>query len=591
MKRLFIYLLILASLAACQSQVAGPESSMKVKPEVKDTFRFTNYEIPEFRKQIDETLSIYTVVNKNHEFRFGPHDTEYGKYDVIPLVENNRFDYYVRLFTGNYRKVFQKWLDRSNEYIYIVRDILRREGVPEELVYLPFTESGFNPSIRSHAGAAGMWQFMKGTGRIYDLDVDFWVDERNDFEKSTVAAARHLRDLHDRLGDWYLAMAAYNAGLGKVLNAIKRYKTRDFFVMSQRKYRYLKLETKDYVPKYLALRYLARNYQEFGFETPSGQPQLFERVTLYRQANLYIIASLIGEDIETLREMNPELMTPMTPPVEEYSLRIPYGKKQQLEEELEHITDEELAQFHVEFARKGRSVSSFAKKYGMSTRELKRINGLRHNNILRDTYLFIPIKEVYDEELNSMFVQELKRYNPKVHTVRRGDNMYAIAHKYGMSLYELMALNRGVKPNKIRPGQTIIVSDSYYNSRARRKAPSRTYASKSANRGSYTELSHKVRSGESLWSIANKYGTTISQIKSMNGLRGNTIQRGKWLKVRNYKAASSSKRTASNGKYTVRYGDSLWAIAKKFGTSVNRIKQKNNLRGNNIHPGSVLVID
>ncbi|MGD9808089.1 MAG: LysM peptidoglycan-binding domain-containing protein [Deferribacterales bacterium] len=592
MKRLFIYILITAALAACQSQITGPEAPMKGEADLQDTFRFSKYEHPEFRKQIDESLSIYTVVKKDHEFHFGPHDTEYGKYDVIPLVENSRFDYYVRLFTGNYRNVFQKWLDRSNEYIYIVRDILRREGVPEELVYLPFTESGFNPAITSHAGAAGMWQFMKGTGKIYGLDVNFWVDERNDFEKSTVAAARHLRDLYDRLGDWYLAMAAYNAGLGKVLNAIKRYNTRDFFVMSQRKYRYLKLETKDYVPKYLALRYLVRNYQEYGFETPSGQPQLFERVTLYRQANLYVIASLIGVDIESLREMNPELMTPMTPPVEEYSLRIPYGKKQQLEEELEHITDEELSQFHIEFARKGQSVSTYAKKYGMTSNELKNINGLRHNNILRDTYLFIPIQGVYDNELNSMFVQELKRYNPKVHTVRSGDNMYAIAHKYGMSLYELMSLNRDVNPNRIRPGQTIIVSDSYYNSRASRKAPTRKYAAKAESRSSYKEISHKVRSGESLWSIANKYGTTISQIKQSNGLRNSNIQIGKWLKVRNYKAASSSTSASSgNGKYTVRNGDSLWAIAQKFGTSVNRIKQKNNLRGNNIHPGSVLVID
>ena len=589
MKKLFIYILITAALAACQSQVKGPEASMKSDADVQDTFKFSKYEHPKFRKQLDETLSIYTVVQKDHEFHFGPQDTEYGKYDVIPLVENSRFDYYVRLFTGNYRNVFQKWLDRSNEYIYIVRDILRREGVPEELVYLPFTESGFNPAIKSRAGAAGMWQFMKGTGKIYDLDVNFWVDERNDFEKSTVAAARHLRDLYDRLGDWYLAMAAYNAGLGKVLNAIKRYHTRDFFVMSQRRYRYLKLETKDYVPKYLALRYLVRNYQEYGFDTPSGQPQLFERVKLYRQANLYVIASLIGVDIETIREMNPELMTPMTPPVEEYSLRIPYGKKQQLEEELEHITDEELAQFHVEFARKGQSVYAYAKKYGMTSSELKRINGLRHNNILRDTYLFIPIQDVYDSELNSMFVQELKRYNPKIHTVRRGDNMYAIAHKYGMSLYELMSLNRGVKPNRIHPGQTIIVSDSYYNSRASRKKPTRKYAAKAQSRGSYKVISHKVRNGESLWSIANRYGTTISQLKRSNGLRSNNIQIGKWLKVRNYKAASA--KSSRNGKYTVRNGDSLWAIAQKFGTSVNRIKQKNNLRGNNIHPGSVLVID
>lgn len=591
MKKLIIYTLLCFSLFACQTATknpAGPDASL-TPAEVPDTFKFTVFSHPDFQQNLDSSFDIYQVVTKDHEFRFGPHDTEYGKYDTIPMVENHRFDYYVKLFTGNYRNTFQKWLNRSNEYVYIVRDILRREGVPEELVYLPFTESGFNPSITSRAGATGMWQFMKGTGRIYGLQSNFWVEERRDFEKSTVAAARHLRDLHDRLGDWYLAMAAYNAGLGKILNAIKRYNTRDYFTMSQRKYRYLKLETKDYVPKYLALRYLARNYQEFGFETPSGQPQLFERVTLYRQANLYVVAGLIETDIDTLREMNPELMTPMTPPVEEYSLRVPYGKKKLLETELEHITDEELAQFHVEFARKGRSLSSIAKKYGMSASELKKINGLRHNVVLLDTYLFIPIRNVYDSELNSQFVQELKRYNPKVHTVRSGDTMYRIAHRYGMSLYELMALNRGVNASRIRPGQSIIVSDSYYNERTARKKTKSKYASAVRKSGSYTEKAHIVRSGESLWSIAGRYGTTISQIKTTNGLRSNVIQKGKRLVVYDYKSSSSKK--SSGGKYTVRRGDSLWAIAKRFGTSVSRIKAKNNISGNNIHPGSVLVID
>ncbi len=208
-----------------------------------------------------------------------------------------------------------------------------------------------------------MWQFMKGTGKAYGLDYNFWLDERRDFEKSTVAAARHLQDLYDRLGDWYLAMAAYNAGLGKVLNAIKRYNTRDFFEMSQRKYRYLKLETKDYVPKYMALRYLVRNYQEFGFETPDGKPQLFDRVTLYRQANLYVLASIIDTDIETIRELNPELMTPMTPPIEEYSLRIPYGKKRDIGKKSwsilltmnSHSSTSNLL-------KKGQSIASIAKK-------------------------------------------------------------------------------------------------------------------------------------------------------------------------------------------------------------------------------------
>lgn len=595
MKKILIYIFVMYSLFACQNAVKGPDAVMNPADQtVQDTFTFTVFTYPQYATNLNNSFDIYKAVTKNFEFQFGPQDSDYGKFDTIPLVEDSRFDYYVNLFSNNYKDVFQKWLNRSNEYIYIVRDILRREGVPEELVYLPFTESGFNPSIRSKAGACGMWQFMKGTGKIYGLDNNFWVDERRDFEKSTVAAAHHLRDLYDKLGDWYLAMAAYNAGLGKILNAIKIYKTNDFYKMSQRRYRYLKLETKDYVPKYMALRYLARNYQEFGFDTPNGKPQLFERVTLYRQANLYVVASIIETDIDTLRELNPELMTPMTPPVDEYSLRVPYGKKEVLEKELEHITDDELAQFHVEFAGKGKSLANIAKKYHMSTDELKRVNGLRNNVVLMDTYLFIPIKEVYDKDLNSEFVQELKRYNPKVHIVKRGDSMYEIAHRYGMSLYELMALNHGISANNIKPGQSIIVSDSYYNTRTERRVVSKSYANKFEDNpnygkgGSYSKVSHTVKSGENLWSIANRYGTTVAQIKLSNNLGGSVIQPGKKLVVYDYKHKSAAK---DDSRYTVRYGDSLWDIAKRFGTSVSRIKQKNKLQDNNIQPGNILMID
>jgi LysM repeat protein len=224
----------------------------------------------------------------------------------------------------------------------------------------------------------------------------------------------------------------------------------------------------------------------------------------------------------------------------------------------------------------------------MSVEELKSVNGIRHNVVLGDTYLFVPIKEVFDAELNAMFVQELKRFNPKVHVVRSGDNMYAIANKYGMSLYELMSMNKDINPNRIKPGQSVIVSNSFYNERTARKATTKKYAAKTKSDG-FQQTSHKVKSGESLWSIATKYGTTISQIKQTNGLKSNNIHAGQHLKVFNFRQSTTA--SAKSGRYTVQDGDSLWVIAKKFGTSVSRIKQKNNISGNNIHPGNVLYID
>jgi len=561
------------------------------QPEEKAPDGFERYSVPAYLNDINSReLVIYDVLKKQSEFHLDQSDSEYGKYDTIPLVEEDRFNAYVNLFTNRYSTVFQKWLNRSNQYIYIVRDIFRREGVPDDLTYLPFTESGFNPSITSHAGACGMWQFMKGTGRMYGLDTDFWVDERRDFEKATRAAARHLKDLYNSLGDWYLALAAYNAGQGKINTAIKRYGTNDFYELSSREKTYLRPETKDYVPKFLALRYLARNYQEFGFETPNGLPMLYEKVTLYSQSNLYVIADLLETDIDTLRELNPELMTPMTPPVNEYVLRVPYGKRLELETKLEHVTDEELAQFYIIKAKAGESLDAIASEYGLNSAELKKANGFTVNRVMKDTYVFVPIPDVYDEELNSDFAGELKRYNPKIHIVRKGESFNAIAARYGLTPDELSAMNNDMSPRRMRRGQSLVISDTYYNDKDKRVAITKPLRSQSERAS--TAVKYKVKSGENLFRIAKKFGTTVADIRDANGIRGNNIMVGQVLTVPSTsgKARQASVSSSKATKYKVRSGDNLWAIAKKFGTTVDDIKRINGV-GKGIRPGMVLRID
>ncbi|WP_415238064.1 LysM peptidoglycan-binding domain-containing protein [Seleniivibrio woodruffii] len=551
---------------------------------------FDKYEMYSFLEDFkSRELDIYNVLKKQTEFHLDQSDTEYGKYDTIALVEEERFNFYVNLYTNRYATTFQRWLNRSNQYIYIVRDIFRREGVPDDLTYLPFTESGFNPSITSHAGACGMWQFMKGTGKMYDLNYNFWVDERRDFEKATTAAARHLKDLYNNLGDWYLALAAYNAGQGKITTAIRRYETRDFYELSTREKTYLRNETKDYVPKFLALRYLARNYQEFGFDTPNGLPMLYEKVTLYSQSNLYVLADLLETDIDTLRELNPELMTPMTPPVGEYVLRVPYGKRVMLENKLEHVTEEQLAQFYVVKAKEGDNLTSIAQEYGLDTTDLKKANGFSVNRVMKDTYVFVPIPDVYDEELNAGFAQELKRYNPKVHTVRRGETFYSIAARYGLTADELSALNNDMSPRSMRRGQSLVISDTYYSDRDKRIPITKPLKEQTERRD--TVVRYKVRSGDNLFRIAQKFGTTVASIREANGIRGNSIMVGQSLTISSTsgkaaRATSVSKTT----KYKVRNGDNLWAIAKKFGTTVDDIKRTNGV-GKGIRPGMVLRID
>jgi len=175
----------------------------------------------------------------------------------IPIVINARVEHFIQYFQTTARKIFVNWLARSERYIPFMRNLLRESGLPEDLVYMALIESGFNPYAYSRMKASGPWQFIYFTGKKYGLNVSWWVDERRDPEKSTIAAAKYLKDLYDLFECWYLAAAGYNAGEGKIINAMKRYRTEDFWELT--KYRYLKRETKDYVPQMIAAALIAKN--------------------------------------------------------------------------------------------------------------------------------------------------------------------------------------------------------------------------------------------------------------------------------------------------------------------------------------------
>ncbi|QAR32139.1 LysM peptidoglycan-binding domain-containing protein [Geovibrio thiophilus] len=517
------------------SKPAGPKYSSLVQepaaveePEELDTEGTVQLEAfsPIFlTDEISKRELNYGLLPSKPQFHFDDIGETRYVYDVIPLVEEDRYEYYVKRFTQDIPNVFQNWLNRSNKYLYIVKDILRREGVPDELAYLPFTESGFNATAISRAGASGMWQFMRGTGKSYDLNDNFWVDERRDFEKATTAAARHLRDLYEDLGDWHLALAAYNAGMGKIIRAIRMYESRDFYTLA--KYSYLKQETKDYVPKYLALRHIFCNYQEFGFETPVETPLIFDRLTVDRQVNLYVIAKLTGTSYSALKELNPELKTPVTPPVGSYTIRIPYGTAESAGTQIASMSQDELLMYKIYNAKRGEKLDSIAKKYSVSVNDIKSSNGLLHTKLYTDTPIFIPVKKYHDPALDREFAKVLKPYNPKVHVVRKGENLSTIARKYGLGLNEVVAMNKGIKPSKIRPGQNIIVSVDYKRSDKRYVAQKTTY--KKYNTAAAKKKRHVVKSGESLWAIAQKYGTTVNAIKRTNKLSGSQILPGKVL--------------------------------------------------------------
>lgn len=257
----------------------------------------------------------------------------------IPVTLNEKVETYIHYFTNRIREKFSTWLARSEIYLPMMKRTFKEKGLPEDLTYLALIESGFNNKAYSRAKAAGQWQFIKGTGKKYGLRIDKWIDERRDPEKATVAAAHYLSDLYLRFNDWHLAAASYNAGEGKIGRAIDKYKTVDFWQLSQKKNRYLRAETKDYVPKLIAAAMIAKEPAKYGFDDiASFQPLEYEKVSINRIMDLRDIAKTAECDPEELRLLNPELKTNFTPPnYPGYELKVAIGKKAVIEDRMASI--------------------------------------------------------------------------------------------------------------------------------------------------------------------------------------------------------------------------------------------------------------
>jgi len=240
-------------------------------------------------------------------------------------VDHPRVAHFVNSFQTRRREFFQDALGRSGKYQPRMAAILAREGVPTELAYVPLIESGYRPSVVSPAGAAGLWQFIRETGRRYGLRIDAYVDERRDPIKSTRAAARYLRDLHDIFGSWHLSLAAYNVGAQRIVHVLERRENSTYWDMQ----RSLPRETNDYVPQFLAALHIASAPEAHGFAPPDHAPLQYDLVRVRHSLSLRALARLAGVPVTDLAELNPALVRSVTPPDRHgYQLRVPKGTKE-----------------------------------------------------------------------------------------------------------------------------------------------------------------------------------------------------------------------------------------------------------------------
>ncbi len=374
----------------------------------------------------------------------------------VPLVYNGAVQMFMDYFKGRGRDRFEMWLGRSGAYIPLMQDILIEEGLPPDLVYLALIESGFSPHAYSHASAVGFWQFIKPTGKRYGLRIDEWIDERRDPVKATRAAARYLKDLYRMFGDWHLAAAGYNAGEGRIRRAIRTYNSQDYWKLIE--YRHLARETKQYVPKLIAAILLARNPEEHGFVPQYKDPLIRAAVTVPPGTDLMMAAYAADISYSEIRRLNPELLRWATPPdIASYELKLPLDRIEGFAERLAAAPATAATPFKVVKLAKGQNPEALAWQLKVSYSDVKLLNpGLKG---WAGERILLPIGEDgtrFSETRRSKTIA-----SRGVVKVRRGDSLWSIAKRYGVTTRALAKYNK-LNSNVIRPGQRLRIPPKWY---------------------------------------------------------------------------------------------------------------------------------
>jgi membrane-bound lytic murein transglycosylase D len=298
-----------------------------------------------------------------------------------------------------------------------MKNLLKEHGLPEDLVYIALIESGFDPYAYSRSKASGPWQFVFWTGKKYGLRVNWWVDERRDPEKSTIAAAKYLKDLYGRFSSWHLAAAGYNAGEYKIVTAMRRYRTEDFWKLTN--YRYLKPETKNYVPQMIAAALIAKDPKKYGFtDVEYQEPLRYEKVKVLELTDLSLIAKACETSLEEIKDLNPELRRGVTPPNEtDYEIKLPFGKKDLFQKNFGVLQPLEKFEFKTHPVKKGETLQGIARYYRVDLEPLLEINHLKKTSpISKGMTLLLPLAK--DEEIKPLAMAKNK--NGKVQKDKPG---------------------------------------------------------------------------------------------------------------------------------------------------------------------------
>ena len=369
----------------------------------------------------------------------------------LPLLINDYVASYINFYSTRGHGTLERALVRSGRYQDMIKRVLKEEGVPQDLIYLAEAESGFEPLALSRAGARGMWQFMASRAKGYGLQRSWWIDERQDPEKSTRAAARHLRDLYNQFGDWYLAMAAYNSGPGNVQQAVRRTGYADFWELYKRNV--LPKETKNYVPIILAFTVMAKNPAQYGLDKiQAALPQETDTVRINYPVDLRLVAECVDADLQTLTELNPSLLRLTTPKDSTYDLRLPLGTKDKFEQAMAAIPVDKRVAWRYHHVAAGDTLDSIARHYHTSPSAIREVNNLQGQDLQADSKIIIPITAGRSADARTVAYSR----KPTRYKVRRGDTVSSVADDFGVPADRLRHWNR-LKGDHLTSGRMLVI--------------------------------------------------------------------------------------------------------------------------------------
>jgi membrane-bound lytic murein transglycosylase D len=476
----------------------------------------------------------------------------------LPLMMTDQVAGYINYFSNRGRGTVERALARSGRYEDMIRRTLQEEGVPQDLIYLAQAESGFHPLAVSRAGARGMWQFMGSRAKGYGLERSWWVDDRQDPEKATRAAARHLKDLYDQFGDWYLAMAAYNSGPGTVQSAVKRTGYADFWELYRRNA--LPKETRNYVPIILAVTIMAKNPAQYGLDSVvKDKPVPYDTVKIDYPIDLRLAAECVDATASDLLDLNPSLLRLTTPRVtervtgkdQEFELHLPAGTAGKFQTAVASIPTDKRVWWRYHKVQAGETLASISRTYRIPSKSIAAANNLDDDTLAPETRLIIPITPGKEKDTDtSTYAHAITHYK-----VRKGDTVESVAENFGVSakmlrgwnhlkgsslagrkvLYLHLPVTRGAGETQVatkhssrthhQAGTETASASAPGHSTANHSAASRSAVNHStANRATASHPTaahatlkhHKVKPGETLYSIANSYNTTVTALKHDN---------------------------------------------------------------------------